>query len=242
MRVSVPRLVLNPTYLARQTRSCTRPHGTPGLARPDRVHITETDDDRRQHAIGTMRTQECFTCIGNGFAPYVALVDAPPGRIPHRSNNSHALKQSGAELTRDDEQAPNIQRTYSLNMPVSAIRTKLRQEFERHRFVNNLKTVDVLIFQGHAEFQETMNYWKQLNHVMKWFRVEEDPKAKLPQNFISGFLEVRSATVAAARRGHTLTKTMRKGTELIWLEAAGMDGLCTPTLCISHKYRKRLHP
>lgn len=35
-----------------------------------------------------------------------------------------------------------------------------------------------------------MNYWKQLNHVMKWFRAEEDPKSKLPQNFISGFLEV----------------------------------------------------
>jgi len=25
---------------------------------------------------------------------------------------------------------------------------------------------------------------------MKYFRVEEDPKAKLPKNFISGFLEV----------------------------------------------------
>lgn len=35
-----------------------------------------------------------------------------------------------------------------------------------------------------------MNYWKQLNHVMKYFRPEEDPKAKLPRNFISGFLEV----------------------------------------------------
>lgn len=81
---------------------------------------------------------------------------------------------------------------YSLNLPVSAIRTKLRQEFERHRYVNQLKTIDVLIFQSQAEFQETLNYWKQLNHVMKYFRVEEDPKARLPQNFISGFLEGRN--------------------------------------------------
>jgi len=36
-----------------------------------------------------------------------------------------------------------------------------------------------------------MNFWKQITHVMKFFRSEEDPKAKLPQNFISGFLEVR---------------------------------------------------
>lgn len=38
-----------------------------------------------------------------------------------------------------------------------------------------------------------MNYWKQLNHVMKYFRVEEKPKSKLPSNFISGFLEASHA-------------------------------------------------
>ena len=42
---------------------------------------------------------------------------------------------------------------YSLNMPVSAIRTKMRQEFERHRYVSQLKTVDVLLFNSHSEFQ-----------------------------------------------------------------------------------------
>jgi NADH dehydrogenase (ubiquinone) 1 alpha subcomplex subunit 6 len=38
--------------------------------------------------------------------------------------------------------------------------------------------------------QETLNYWKQLPHVLKYFRIEEDPKAKLPTNFMGGFLEV----------------------------------------------------
>ena len=42
---------------------------------------------------------------------------------------------------------------YSLNMPVSKIRTKIRQEFERHRFVNKLSVVDVLLTQCHMEFQ-----------------------------------------------------------------------------------------
>jgi NADH dehydrogenase (ubiquinone) 1 alpha subcomplex subunit 6 len=42
---------------------------------------------------------------------------------------------------------------YSLDMPVSAIRTKIRQEFERHRFVSQLNTVDVLLFNSHQEFQ-----------------------------------------------------------------------------------------
>ncbi|TPX24686.1 hypothetical protein DIZ76_010120 [Coccidioides immitis] len=81
---------------------------------------------------------------------------------------------------------------YSLNIPVSAIRTKIRQEFERHRYVNQLPAVDVLLFQSHTEYQETLNYWKQLSHVMKYFRVEEDPTAKLPKNFMQGFLAGRN--------------------------------------------------
>jgi len=81
---------------------------------------------------------------------------------------------------------------YSLGKPVAEIRTKMRQEFERHRYVKQLQVVDMLLFQSHAEFQETLNYWKQLSHVMKYFRAEEDPSAKLPKNFISGFLEGRN--------------------------------------------------
>ncbi|KAK1822599.1 hypothetical protein LTR12_002946 [Friedmanniomyces endolithicus] len=121
--------------------------------------------------------------------------------------------------------APEVQSMYSLNMPVSAIRTKIRQEFERHRYVSQLKTVDVLLFNSHQEYQvsryhldlihprldideemvgvtrgvkdadfgqETLNFWKQLTHVLKYFRMEEDPKAKLPKTFIQGFLEGRN--------------------------------------------------
>merc|ERR1711862_685266 len=88
--------------------------------------------------------------------------------------------------------APQIQSMYSLNLPVSTIRTKIRQEFERHRYVQQLQTVDVLITKSHMEFQETLNYWKQLTHVLKYFRQEEDPKAKLPSNFIGGFLAGRN--------------------------------------------------
>ncbi|KAK0259471.1 hypothetical protein LTS09_005822 [Friedmanniomyces endolithicus] len=88
--------------------------------------------------------------------------------------------------------APEVQSMYSLNMPVSAIRTKIRQEFERHRYVSQLETVDVLLFNSHQEYQETLNFWKQLTHVLKYFRMEEDPKAKLPKTFIQGFLEGRN--------------------------------------------------
>lgn len=38
-------------------------------------------------------------------------------------------------------------------MPVAKIRAKIRQQFERHRYVNQLPAVDVLITQSHMEFQ-----------------------------------------------------------------------------------------
>ncbi|TVY88636.1 NADH-ubiquinone oxidoreductase 14.8 kDa subunit [Lachnellula willkommii] len=49
--------------------------------------------------------------------------------------------------------APEIQTMYSLNIPVPQLRTKMRQEFERHRYVNQMGVVDMLLFQSHAEFQ-----------------------------------------------------------------------------------------
>lgn len=38
--------------------------------------------------------------------------------------------------------------------------------------------------------QETLNFWKQIPHVMKYFRETENPTARLPDNFMQAFLEV----------------------------------------------------
>lgn len=45
-------------------------------------------------------------------------------------------------------------------------------------------------FDADLRLQETLNYWKQLPHILKYFRAEEDPNARRPQNFLTGFLEV----------------------------------------------------
>ncbi|TGZ85171.1 NADH-ubiquinone oxidoreductase 14.8 kDa subunit [Ascodesmis nigricans] len=88
--------------------------------------------------------------------------------------------------------APEIVTTYVLDVPVPAVRAKIRQEFERHRFVQQLPVVDVLIARSMMEYQETMNYWKQIPQLMKYFRPEEDPKAYVPKSFMQGFLEGRN--------------------------------------------------
>jgi NADH dehydrogenase (ubiquinone) 1 alpha subcomplex subunit 6 len=65
-------------------------------------------------------------------------------------------------------QAPEITKQYLLSLPPPAIRAKIRQEFERHRYVQQLPVVDMLITKSNMELQETMNYWKQISHIMKW--------------------------------------------------------------------------
>lgn len=52
-----------------------------------------------------------------------------------------------------DFQAPEMQTMYNLPMPVANIRTRIRQEFERHRYVAKLPVADVLLFKSHAEYQ-----------------------------------------------------------------------------------------
>lgn len=53
----------------------------------------------------------------------------------------------------DASQAPEIQTMYNVPFPVSVIRTRIREEFERNRFVNKLPVVDVLLFKSDAEYQ-----------------------------------------------------------------------------------------
>ena len=62
----------------------------------------------------------------------------------------------------------------------------------------------------HLTRQETLNYWKQLPHILKYFRAEEDPNARRPQNFMSGFLEVWPISLAQ----ETLSLIMNLGTQL----------------------------
>ncbi|PNP47704.1 hypothetical protein TGAMA5MH_01528 [Trichoderma gamsii] len=81
---------------------------------------------------------------------------------------------------------------YNVPLPVSALRTRMRQEFERNRHASNLSVVDVLLFKSHAEYQETMNFWKQQTHILSYFNDNFRGDKRLPSSFMSGFLEGRN--------------------------------------------------
>lgn len=73
--------------------------------------------------------------------------------------------------------------------------------------------------------QETMNFWKQMNHVMSYFKEENFRGDKrLPDSFMSGFLEVGSLDchVVFVGNGHMLTLffTTRAATDVDIIESS----------------------
>lgn len=57
--------------------------------------------------------------------------------------------------------APEICALYALNVSPSAIRLKIREDFEKVRNVSDLKVINLLLHKNWVEYQETMNCWKQ---------------------------------------------------------------------------------
>ncbi|KAI9312700.1 hypothetical protein BX666DRAFT_1865672 [Dichotomocladium elegans] len=85
---------------------------------------------------------------------------------------------------------PEIQKLYEIDIPESALRAKIREEFEKNRHVTDLQVRDVLLAKGQMEYQETMNLWKQQTHVYRYFAEEE--AAPKPVTFLDKFFEGRS--------------------------------------------------
>lgn len=82
-----------------------------------------------------------------------------------------------------------MMKLHEINLPTSAIRAKIREEFERHRNVEKLEVRDILYAKGQMEYQEVMNVWKQTNHIMNYFQKEEAPPK--PTTFLDKFYEGR---------------------------------------------------
>lgn len=70
-------------------------------------------------------------------------------------------------------QAPEICALYPLDISPLMLRAKLRTMFERNRDVTDVAILDVLLLKAYQEYQETMNVWKQVPHIMRWFAEEE---------------------------------------------------------------------
>lgn len=86
--------------------------------------------------------------------------------------------------------SPNFVEMYEMDVPVGIVRTKLREQFERNRFVEDIRVRNALLAQGHNEFQETVNFWKQPGHVLKYFDEYFETKVeKKEDDFVRKFIK-----------------------------------------------------
>ncbi|KAJ2777456.1 ndufa6 NADH-ubiquinone oxidoreductase subunit [Coemansia interrupta] len=85
---------------------------------------------------------------------------------------------------------PQIMVDYHLCMPQSVVRSKIREHFEKNRYVSDARTIDVLLAKGQMEFDETLNVWKQYSHVLRYFDANEADAQ--PTKFLDKFNEGRA--------------------------------------------------
>lgn len=84
-------------------------------------------------------------------------------------------------------QAPEICSLYALDVSPARIRYAIRQKFENNRSVTDLRAIDVLIHKSRQDYQETVNLWKQNDHILGLFLTDEGQKA--PKTFLQKFYE-----------------------------------------------------
>lgn len=82
-------------------------------------------------------------------------------------------------------QAPYM--IYELDLPVNEkqLRSKVREKILENKDVTDIRAIDMLVFRGQLELNDSINKFKSLMHYMAYF--DEHPNKK-PKDFLSKFL------------------------------------------------------
>lgn len=75
---------------------------------------------------------------------------------------------------------------YALNVSPAYVRNSIRERFEKNRYVTDMRAIDVLLLKGRQEYQETLNCWKQRDHVEGILLA---PQHRPQRTFMQKFLE-----------------------------------------------------
>ncbi|KAI6102978.1 NdufA6 NADH-ubiquinone oxidoreductase 14.8 kDa subunit [Pisolithus sp. B1] len=83
--------------------------------------------------------------------------------------------------------APEIVELYALPVTPAYFRHCIRQKFEANRHVTDQRAIEVLLLKGRQELQETLNIWKQPDHLMGiLLQPSERPQRSFLQKFYEG--------------------------------------------------------
>lgn len=103
-------------------------------------------------------------------------------------------------FTPECTQAPEIVSLYAIPVTPAYVRHCIRQKFEANRHVTDPRAIEVLVHKGRQDLQETLNCWKQTDHVMGiLLKADERPQRTFLQKFIEGVLLSSHTTVLCGR-------------------------------------------
>jgi NADH dehydrogenase (ubiquinone) 1 alpha subcomplex subunit 6 len=84
------------------------------------------------------------------------------------SKNFDEARKNALRLYRNCLRAiPYVIRHYKLEFRPHQIKNTLRQEFLRNKNITDPSLIDILVFKGQMELEETLNLWKTRGHVVK---------------------------------------------------------------------------
>jgi NADH dehydrogenase (ubiquinone) 1 alpha subcomplex subunit 6 len=99
------------------------------------------------------------------------------------SKNFDEARRNALRLYRQCLRAiPSVIRQYKLELRPHQIKYSLRQQFLQNKNLREPAIIDILVFKGQMELEETVNLWKTKAHVLHLFKtkseVEQNPKIK----------------------------------------------------------------
>ncbi|KAK3924381.1 NADH dehydrogenase [ubiquinone] 1 alpha subcomplex subunit 6 [Frankliniella fusca] len=83
-------------------------------------------------------------------------------------------------------QIPHIVTEFDIPKNTKQCQQKLREEFLKHKDVKDIRVIDMLVIKGQMELKETVTKWKQVGHVMAYWK---DSVNKKPDDFLGKFLD-----------------------------------------------------
>ncbi|KAK7055463.1 hypothetical protein R3P38DRAFT_2847194 [Favolaschia claudopus] len=84
--------------------------------------------------------------------------------------------------------APEIVTQYALEVSPTQLRHAIRMRFERNRHVTDVRVIDGLLLKSRQEYQETLNMWKQPDHI---YGILMKPQDRPSRSFLQKFYEGR---------------------------------------------------
>ncbi|KAH7882041.1 NdufA6 NADH-ubiquinone oxidoreductase 14.8 kDa subunit [Phlebopus sp. FC_14] len=83
--------------------------------------------------------------------------------------------------------APEVVDMYGLSVSKSYVRQCIRQKFEANRHITDQRAIDVLLLKGRQDLQETLNCWKQPDHVLGiLLKSDKRPERTFLERFYEG--------------------------------------------------------